>query len=84
MRLKEPAQMPKLTIRVHPKAIDDWIVNEDGGREFGHYGSRSEAERVGRMIAHKRRAELVVQDQNGNLRRAKPKTGLFARLFRRR
>jgi hypothetical protein len=35
------------------------------------------------MIAHKRRAELVVQDQNGNLRRAKPQTGLFARLFRR-
>ena len=76
--------MPKMTIRVHSKAIDDWIVNEDGGREFGHYGSRSEAEHVGRMIAHKRRAELVVQDQNGNLQRAKPQAGLFARLFGRR
>ena len=73
--------MAKTTIRVHPRAIDDWIVNEEGGREFGHYGTRSEAERVGRMLARKRRAELVVQDQNGNLRRAQTGAGLFARLF---
>jgi hypothetical protein len=84
MAFEEPGQMAKTTIRVQPKAVDDWIVHEDGGREFGHYGSSSEAERVGRMIAHKRRAELVVQDQNGNLRRTKPQTGLFARLFGRR
>jgi hypothetical protein len=73
--------MAKTTIRVHPRAIDDWIVNEEGGREFGHYGTRSEAERVGRMLARKRRAELVVQDQNGNLQRAQTGAGLFARLF---
>ena len=76
--------MAKTIIRVHPKATDDWIVNEEGGREFGHYGTRSEALRVGRMLAHKRRAELVVQDQNGNLQRAKASAGLFARLFGRR
>jgi len=81
---EEPGQMARTTIRVHPKALDDWIVHEDGGREFGHYGSKTEAERVGRMIAHKRRAELLVQDQNGNLRRAKPQGSLFARLFGRR
>jgi uncharacterized protein DUF2188 len=77
--------MAKATpIRVHPKAVDDWIVHEDGGREFGHYSSRSEAERVGRMLAHKRRADLIVQDQNGTLRRAKAARGLFSRLFGRR
>ena len=84
MVVEEPAQMAKTTIHVLPKAVDDWIVHEDGGREFGHYSSKTEAERVGRMIAHKRRAELVVQDQNGNLRRAKSQTGLLARLFGRR
>jgi len=73
--------MAKAAIRVHPKASDDWIVNEEGGREFGHYRTRNEAERVGRMIAHKRRTELVVQDQNGNLQRARVRAGLFARLF---
>jgi len=76
--------MAKTTIHVLPKAADDWIVHEDGGREFGHYGSKTEAERVGRMIARKRRAELVIRDQNGNLRRAKPQTGLLARLLGRR
>lgn len=76
--------MVKPTIRVHGRATDDWIVNEDGGREFGHYRTRSEAERVGRMLARRRRAELVVQDQNGTLRRATPRAGLFARLFGRR
>jgi len=84
MVVEEPAQMAKTTIHVLHKAVDDWIVHEDGGREFGHYSSKTEAERVGRMIAHKRRVELVVQDQNGNLRRAKPQTGLLARLFGRR
>jgi hypothetical protein len=76
--------MAKTTIRVRPRATDDWIVNEDGGREFGHYGTRGEAERVGRMLARKRRAELVVQDQNGNLQRAKAQGSLLARLFGRR
>ena len=81
---EEPEQMAKTTIRVHPKALDDWIVREDGGREFGHYGSRGEAERVGRMLAHKRRADLIVQDQNGTSRRAKARSGLISRLFGRR
>jgi hypothetical protein len=78
---EEPQQMAKTTIRVHPRAVDDWIVHEDGGREFGHYGSRSEAERVGRMLAHKRRADLVIQDQNGTFHRAKARSGLLSRLF---
>ena len=75
--------MAKMTIRVHPKAIDDWIVNEDGGREFGHYASRTEAERVGRMLARKRRGALIVHDQDGTVQRANPAAGLFGRLFRR-
>ena len=74
--------MAKATIRVHPKASDDWIVNEEGGREFGHYASRSEAERVGRMLARKRRAALIVHDQNGTVQRARPAAGFFGRLFR--
>lgn len=73
--------MAKTTIRVQPRASDDWIVNEDGGREFGHYASRSEAERVGRMLARKRRGALIVHDQNGKVRRANPASGLFGRLF---
>jgi hypothetical protein len=73
--------MAKATIRVHPKANDDWIVNEDGGRAFGHYASRTEAERVGRMLARRRRTELVVQDQQGNLRRGKVSSGVIGRQF---
>ena len=56
---EEPEQMAKTTIRVHPKALDDWIVREDGGREFGHYGSRGEAERVGRMLAYKQPCSVL-------------------------
>src|SRR5215510_6378572 len=51
-----PARWSNCRTNVVLEVADGWIVNEDGGREFGHYGTRGEAERVGRMLARKRRA----------------------------
>jgi len=59
----------------------DWIVREDGGREFGHYPSRQEAEAVGYKLARKRHVELVVHDERGRAQRSRPRKGWFARLF---
>ena len=57
----------------------DWLVKETSGREFGHYGSRTEAETVG--LAKKRKSELVIRAKSGTEQRRKPRHGLWARLF---
>jgi hypothetical protein len=59
----------------------DWLVREDGGREFGHYPTRSEAEAVGRKLARKRGVELLVRHGTGKVERSRPRKGWFARLF---
>jgi len=68
-------------IHVIAAAANDWIVREDGGREFGHYPTRREAEAVGRKLAQKRSAELVVQDVTGKRVRSRPRKGWLARLL---
>jgi hypothetical protein len=59
----------------------DWLVQEDGGRELGHYPTRREAEAVGYKLARKRGVELGVDDGKGKMQRSRPRKGLFARLF---
>jgi Uncharacterized protein conserved in bacteria (DUF2188) len=61
---------------------NDWLVREGGGREFGHYPTRKEAEAVGSKLARKRGVELVVHNSNGNTQRSRPRKGWFAQLFR--
>jgi hypothetical protein len=52
---------------VAPGGQDDWIVKEDGGRELGHYPTQQEAEAVGRKLAQKRKADLLVRDPAGRI-----------------
>jgi hypothetical protein len=69
-------------LHVAPGAHDDWIVSEDGGREFGHYPTQQEAEAVGRKLAHKRKAELHVHGRSPQVERPSGQPGAwFARLL---
>jgi hypothetical protein len=71
---------PGRTIEVRSLARDDWVVREDGGRELGHYPSAKAA--VGRKLARRRRAELLVYAQSGKLQaRSRPGAGWLRRLF---
>jgi Uncharacterized protein conserved in bacteria (DUF2188) len=58
----------------------DWIVREQGGRELGHYPTKLEAEAVGRAVARKRRAELLVYDVSGKVNRSNFSRRWFSRL----
>jgi hypothetical protein len=69
------------TIHVFSAGEQDWLVREEGGREFGHYPTRAEAQAVGLKLARKRGVELVVRDGSGKLQRFRPSKGWFARLF---
>jgi len=68
-------------ILVAPVSPGDWVVREDGGREFGHYPTRKDAEAVGHKLARKRGVELVVNDGSGKVQRSRPRKGWFAWLF---
>jgi hypothetical protein len=46
-------------------AFDDWIVREEGGREFGHYPTREAAEVVAQAIARKLGSKLVIELPDG-------------------
>jgi hypothetical protein len=71
--------MAQLSIHVDRLAADDWVVREKGGRELGHYPTQREAEDVGRLVARKRKAVLLV---NGHADTPKSDSrGWFARLF---
>jgi|RhiMetdeSRZDD1v2_1073273.scaffolds.fasta_scaffold948502_1 uncharacterized protein DUF2188 len=72
--------MAKATIRVFPAGEADWVVQEEGGRELGHYPTKASAETVGRTLARKRRTALLVQDRDGRVKRADFR-GLFSRLL---
>ena len=71
--------MAQLSIHVDRLAADDWIVREKCGRELGHYPSQREAEDVGRLVARKRKAVLLV---NGRADAKDEPQGWFARIFR--
>jgi len=42
-------------IHVIQNDAEDWLVQEEGGRELGHYCSEREAEAIARAIARKRK-----------------------------
>jgi uncharacterized protein DUF2188 len=71
--------MAQLSIHVDQLAADDWVVREKGGRELGHYPSQREAEDVGRLVARKRKAVLLVNGRSDT--RESESRGWFARLF---
>jgi hypothetical protein len=70
----------KTTIRVFRVGEYDWVVQEDGGRDLGHYPTQSNAESVGRTLARARRAVLLVEDRKGRPKRT-DFSGLWRRLF---
>ena len=72
--------MVKTTIRVFRAGEDDWVVQEEGGRELGHYPNMESAEAVGRTLARARRVVLLVEDHKGRVKR-RDFRGLFRRLF---
>ena len=71
--------MAQLSIHVDQLAADDWLVREKGGRELGHYPSQREAENVGRLVARKRKAVLLVNGRSDA--REGRSHGWFARLL---
>ncbi|HZT47362.1 MAG TPA: DUF2188 domain-containing protein [Hyphomicrobiaceae bacterium] len=69
-------------LHVAPGDHDDWIVREDGGRELGHYPTQQEAEAVGRKLAQKRKAQLLIHARSGEVERLSGRRhGWFARLI---
>jgi hypothetical protein len=46
-------------------AFDDWIVREEGGREFGHYPTREAAELVAQAIARKLGGKIIIELPDG-------------------
>jgi hypothetical protein len=68
-------------ILVVPIGTDDWIVREEGGRELGHYPSQQDALHVGRKLARKRRAQLLIHDHSGEPPEEHQPKGFFARLL---
>jgi hypothetical protein len=73
--------MPRSSIHVAPVGPKDWVVKEEGGREYGHYPTQHEAADVARKLARKYKVEMVVQDRNGKVHRSKVSKGWLARLF---
>ena len=73
--------MAQLSIHVEHIAADDWVVREKSGRELGHYPTQQAAETVGRLVARKRKAVLLINgraDEQGT----RSSHGWFGRLFR--
>jgi hypothetical protein len=57
-------------------------VKETGGRELGHYPRKADADAVGRKLARKKKAELVIQDKSGKIeQRSHPYRGWYRRLL---
>ena len=62
------------SVHVQPRAQNDWVVTQDGGRELGYYPTKVEAEAVGYKIARKRKVELLVHN-GSDLRPSLPSAG---------
>lgn len=73
--------MAPKSIQAVPISTDDWTVREDGGRELGHYSSQQDALHVGRKLARKHGARLLVRDLSGETPAETAPKGLFARLL---
>jgi uncharacterized protein DUF2188 len=73
--------MARLNIHVAPIDAKDWVVKEDGGREYGHYPSQQDAENVGQKLARKHKVQIIVRDRDGKVHRRNFSRGWFSRLF---
>ncbi|MGZ3282000.1 MAG: DUF2188 domain-containing protein [Xanthobacteraceae bacterium] len=54
---------------VPDECFDDWIVQDDSGRELGHYSTREAAELVAQALARKLEGEIVVHFPDGRTSR---------------
>ena len=72
--------MAQLSIHVEHVSGDDWVVREKSGRELGHYPTQQDAENVGRLVARKRRAVLLINGRTDDPG-AHGSRGWFGRLF---
>ena len=62
--------MPVAAIHIMPDdSFDDWIVQDDNGRELGHYSTREAAELFAVPLAQKRGGELVIHLPDGQTNR---------------
>jgi hypothetical protein len=74
--------MATAAIHVVPDdSFDDWLVRDEIGGVFGHYGTREAAELVAQAIARKYGDELVVHLPDGRTTRKSFAKGWAARLF---
>ncbi len=48
-------------------AFDDWIVQDEDGREIGHFPTREAAEMATNAIARERGAKIVVRLPDGRV-----------------
>ncbi len=71
--------MAQLSIHVEHVAANDWVVREKNGRELGHYPSQQDAENVGRLVARKRKAVLLINGHH-DVRAERVSRSWFARL----
>jgi hypothetical protein len=76
--------MPVAAIHIMPDgSFDDWIVQDDSGRELGHYSTREAAELFARPLAQKRGGELVIHLPDGQTNRQSFAKWWGDRFFRR-
>lgn len=62
--------MPVVAIHIRPDdSFDDWIVQDDSGRQLGHYSTREAAELFARPLAQKCGGELVIHLPDGQTNR---------------
>jgi hypothetical protein len=73
--------MHQKSIQVIPVNPNDWMVREEGGREFGHYPNQQDALHVGRKLARKRGAQLRIHDNSAEPAPEDRPKSLFGKLF---
>jgi Uncharacterized protein conserved in bacteria (DUF2188) len=70
-------------IHIRPDhSFDDWIVQDERGRELGHYPTREAAELVARPLAQECNGELVVHLPDGRTNRESFVKGWWRALWR--
>jgi hypothetical protein len=75
--------MTVTAIHVRPDdSFDDWIVQDESGRDLGHYPTRESAELVAQRLAQKRSEDLVIHLPDGRTDRRSFTRRWSARLFR--
>ena len=58
--------MAVAAIHVAPDdSFDDWVIQDDDGRELGHFPTREAAELVAQPLAQEQRGELVTHLPDG-------------------